>query len=66
MELKAIYFTLAFSVMIILAMCYVCSCTYSVTLVHTQGMATDVVDETATNSPRTTATPKLTIPTAIL
>lgn len=30
-----------------------CSCTYSITLVHTQGQATDVVDETATNTPST-------------
>ncbi len=66
MELKAIYFTLAFSVMVILALCYVTSCTYSVTLVHTQGMATEVIDETATHSPRTTATPTLIIPAAIL
>ena len=29
------------------------SCTYAVTLVHTEGTATDVVDETATNTPDT-------------
>jgi hypothetical protein len=29
------------------------SCTYSVTLVHTQGQATDVVDESASNTPST-------------
>jgi hypothetical protein len=29
------------------------SCTYSITMVHTQGEATDVVDETATNTPST-------------
>ena len=28
-------------------------CTYSITLVHTEGTATDVVDETATNTPTT-------------
>lgn len=27
------------------------SCTYSVTLVHTEGTATDVVDETQSNTP---------------
>lgn len=27
------------------------SCTYSITMVHTEGQASDVVDETATNSP---------------
>lgn len=32
------------------------SCTYSVTLVHTQGEAQDVVDETSTNTPSTTLT----------
>lgn len=32
------------------------ACTYSVTLVHTQGIASDVVDETATNSPSTSVT----------
>lgn len=26
-------------------------CTYSITMVHTQGEAQDVVDETATNAP---------------
>lgn len=29
------------------------SCTYSITMVHTEGTATDVVDEVATNSPST-------------
>jgi hypothetical protein len=28
-----------------------CSCTYSITLVHTDGTASDVVDETASNTP---------------
>ncbi len=28
-------------------------CTYSITLVHTEGQASDVVDETATNTPQT-------------
>lgn len=30
------------------------SCTYSITMVHSQGYASDVVDETATNSPTST------------
>lgn len=38
------------------------SCTYSITMVHTQGQATDVVDETATNTPTTSVTPTVTIP----
>lgn len=29
------------------------SCTYSITMVHTEGQASDVVDETATNTPST-------------
>jgi hypothetical protein len=46
-------------------------CTYSVTMVHTEGQATDVVDETATNTPTTTATipvnvtPNLPIPATL-
>lgn len=28
-------------------------CTYSITMVHTEGIASDVVDETATNTPST-------------
>ena len=28
-----------------------CSCTYSITMVHTEGQASDVVDETQTNTP---------------
>ncbi len=40
--------------LISLLICFVmCSCTFSVTTVHTQGSATDVVDETATNTPST-------------
>lgn len=32
------------------------SCTYSITLVHTEGEARDVVDETAANTPSTSFT----------
>jgi hypothetical protein len=42
------------------------SCTYSITMVHTQGEAADVVDETATNTPSTSVTPTLTIPASAL
>lgn len=42
------------------------SCTYSITMVHTQGEAQDVVDETATNAPSTSVTPTLTIPASAL
>lgn len=30
---------------------FLTGCTYSITMVHTEGQATDVVDETATNTP---------------
>jgi hypothetical protein len=36
------------------------SCTYSITMVHTEGTATDVVDETATNTPN--VSPTITLP----
>lgn len=42
------------------------ACTYSITMVHTEGTATDVVDETATNTPSTSITPTVTIPAAAL
>lgn len=35
-----------------------CSCTYSITSVHTEGQATDIVDEAQSASPST----KVTIP----
>lgn len=41
-------------------------CTYSITMVHTEGTASDVVDETATNTPSTSITPTVTIPAAAL
>lgn len=44
--MKAI--TMMFMMMIIMT-----GCTYSITMVHTEGQATDVVDETATNTPST-------------
>lgn len=37
-------------------------CTYSITMVHTQGEATDVVDETASNTPSTSVSPNISIP----
>lgn len=39
---------------------FLCSCTYSITMVHTEGQATDVVDEQQT--PSTKVSPTLTIP----
>lgn len=37
-------------------------CTYSITMVHTQGEATDVVDETASNTPSTSVSPTISVP----
>lgn len=39
--------------------CALTSCTYSITMVHTQGSATDVVDETQSNEPDVKADIKL-------
>ncbi len=38
------------------------ACTYSITQVHTEGTASDVVDETATNTPSTSIVPTVSIP----
>lgn len=46
-------------------MCLI-GCTYSITMVHTEGQASDVVDETATNSPSTSVKPTVNIPAAPL
>jgi hypothetical protein len=43
-----------FLMAIMITMCT--SCTYSITMVHTEGQASDVVDETATNTPSTSVT----------
>ena len=40
------------------------SCTYSITMVHTQGQATDVVDETST--PKANVSPSFEIPASVL
>ncbi len=40
------------------------SCTYSITMVHTQGQATDVVDEVDT--PKADLSPTFTIPSSVL
>lgn len=54
-----------FLLAIISALCLT-GCTYSITMVHTQGEAADVVDETATNAPSTSVTPTVSIPAAAL
>lgn len=54
-----------FAFLMISTLCFV-ACTYSITMVHTEGTATDVVDETATNTPSTSVTPTVSIPAAAL
>ena len=49
-----------------LGMVCLTGCTYSITMVPTEGTATDVVDETATNTPSTSVTPTVSIPAAAL
>jgi len=44
-----------FKLVQIALLCLLTSCTYSVTLVHTEGTASDVVDETQRTDPSTTA-----------
>ena len=39
---------------------FLTSCTYSVTLVHTSGLASDVIDETST--PSTSVSPTINVP----
>ncbi len=65
-DLKVTYTALFFAFMVMAAILFITSCTYSITMVATHGSASDVVDETASNTPSTTVTPKLTIPAAVL
>lgn len=41
-------------------MCLLSSCTYNVSMAHTEGVADDVIDDTATNTPD--ISPTVTIP----
>lgn len=41
-------------------MCILSSCTYNVSMAHTSGMADDVIDDTASNTPN--VSPTLNIP----
>lgn len=47
----------------IITITFLPSCTVSMTMVHTEGMASDVVDETDTVSPD--VSPNLTIPASV-
>lgn len=44
--------------------CLLTGCTYSITMVHTAGTATDVVDEQQT--PSTTVSPNVNIPASVI
>ena len=46
--------------MLLLAMLALSGCTYSITMVHTEGSASDVVDETST--PTSSVSPNVNIP----
>ncbi len=65
-DLKITYTALFFAFITMAALIFVTSCTYSITMVATHGSASDIVDETASNTPSTTVTPKLTIPATVL
>ena len=65
-DLKLTYTALFFAFLVMASILYLTSCTYSITQVHTQGQATDVVDATASNTPSTSVIPTLTIPAAVL
>ena len=41
------------SIISLISIILLTGCTYSITMVHTEGEAQDVVDETATNTPST-------------
>lgn len=45
---------------IILSLITLSSCTYTISMVHTEGQASDVIDETAT--PTANVSPQVTIP----
>ncbi len=46
----------AFMIGVILCLIFLCACNYSFTMVHTEGAASDVIDEVDTLSPSTTIT----------
>ena len=57
------YGGLAFVIFVLAAMLFLLSsCTITQTMVHTEGTASDVVDETETTSPDVKPTTNLTIP----
>jgi hypothetical protein len=61
-ELKITYTAIFFALIVMVAIIYLTSCTYSITQVQTRGSASDVVDETATNTPSSTLSPIIRLP----
>lgn len=61
-NLKFAYTSMFLIALIVFTVLFVTSCTYSITMVATHGTASDVVDETASNTPSTSVTPTVTIP----
>ena len=55
-----------FSVFTLSILCLTSCCTLSMTMVSTEGTASDVVDEAATNTPTTSVTPTVSIPATAL
>jgi hypothetical protein len=51
-------------ILMIIASMVLCGCTYNISMAHTTGTASDVIDDTASNTP--TASPTISIPPAIL
>ena len=54
--MKVMYVLIAIFAITLAALLFLTSCTYSITQVQTRGSASDVVDETATNTPSTSVT----------
>jgi hypothetical protein len=49
---------------VLLGVLVVCGCTYSITMVHNQGAASDLIDETQNASPN--VNPTLSIPASLI
>ncbi len=65
-ELKTLYIAIVFAALVAIVILYLSSCTYSITQVQTRGTASDVVDETETNTPSTSISPTFKLPAAAI
>jgi len=62
---KLVYISTFFAgltTIVLIYLLFATSCTYSITQVQTRGSASDVVDETATNTPNTSVSPTIKLP----